>query len=103
MPSRRSGSEAAKGAAFRTYLGSIPDYAANHDGVRLAGVLPGSPAALAGLREGDVITTFAGVKIANLEDLMAQLSSKKPGDEVEIVVLRSRLPYTIKATLAARN
>ncbi|HEX2225603.1 MAG TPA: M28 family peptidase [Candidatus Binatia bacterium] len=103
LPSRRSSSEAAKGAAVRTYLGSIPDYAGNDDGVRLAGVLPGSPAALAGLREGDVITSFAGVKIANLEDLTAQLSSKRPGDEVEIVVLRSRLPYTIKATLAARN
>jgi hypothetical protein len=103
LPSRRSGWEAAKGAAFRTYLGSIPDYGGNHDGVRLAGVLPGSPAALAGLREGDVITEFGGVKIANLEDLMAQLSSKKPGDEVEIVVLRASLPYTIKATLAARN
>ena len=86
-----------------TYLGSIPDYSGGNNGVRLAGVLPGSPAALAGLREGDVITRFAGAQIKNIEDLMGQLSSKKPGDEVEIVVLRASLPHTLRATLTARN
>ena len=103
LPSRRSGLEAGEGPLFRTYLGSIPDYAGGYNGVRLAGVAPGSPAAVAGLREGDVITQFAGAKIDNLQDLMGQLSAKKPGDEVEIVVLRANLPYTIKAILAGRN
>jgi hypothetical protein len=103
LPSRPAGQEANEGPLFTTYLGSIPNYDGGNDGVKLAGVSPGSPAALAGLREGDVITHFAGAKIANIEDLMGQLGSKKPGDEVEIVVLRASLPYTIKATLAARN
>jgi hypothetical protein len=34
---------------------------------------------------------------------MGQLSAKKPGDEVEIVVLRAGLTWTVKATLSARG
>ena len=103
LPSRLPGNEAGEAPAFSTYLGSIPDYAGDTDGVKLAGVSPGSPAARAGLREGDVIIQFGGAKIQNIEDLMGQLSAKKPGDEVEIVVLRAGLTRTVKATLAARG
>ncbi len=103
LPSRPSGREAGDTPAFRAYLGSIPDYDGGNRGVKLAGVSPGSPAALAGLREGDVITEFAGAKIHTIEDLTGQLGTKKPGDEVEIVVLRASLPRTVKATLAVRN
>jgi hypothetical protein len=99
-PSVESGQE---GPSFRAYLGSIPDYDSGNDGVRLAGVSPGSPAALAGLREGDVIVQFAGSKIHSIEDLMQQLSAKTPGDQVEIVVLRSGKSLTAKATLARRG
>jgi membrane-associated protease RseP (regulator of RpoE activity) len=103
LPSRPPGRETSEGAALRTYLGSIPDYDGGNEGVKLAGVSPGSPAAVAGLREGDVITEFAGAKIQNIEDLMGQLSTKKPGDEVEIVVLRASQPHSVKATLVLRN
>jgi hypothetical protein len=103
LPSRPPGTEAADAPAIRTYLGSIPDYDGDEGGVKLSGVSPGSPAARAGLREGDVIVEFAGAKIQNIEDLMGQLSARTPGDEVEIVVLRAGLPQTVKATLAARG
>src|SRR5207249_2773280 len=75
----------------------------SQEGVRLAGVSDGSPAALAGLREGDVIVEFAGNKVQNLEDLANLLGSKKPGDEVEIMVLRTGKPVTLKAILRARS
>jgi hypothetical protein len=103
LPSRPPGRDAGAGLVSRTYLGSIPDYDGGNDGVRLAGVSPGSPAAVAGLREGDVITHFAGASIENIEDLMGQLSTRKPGDEVEIVILRAGLARTLRATLAARD
>jgi hypothetical protein len=103
LPSRPPGAEPSGAPSFRAYLGSIPDYDAGSDGVRLAGVSPGSPAALAGLREGDVIVQFAGSKIQNIEDLMEQLSAKTPGDQVEIVVLRSGKSVTATATLARRG
>jgi aminopeptidase YwaD len=87
-----------------TYLGSIPDYSGPDDeGVRLAGVSDGSPAALAGLRPGDVIVKFAETKVQSLEDLMLALSSKKPGEEVEIIVLRGTQPLSFKAVLRARG
>jgi len=66
-------------------------------------VAEGSPAALAGLREGDLIVRFAGNKVQGLDDLAAYLRGKKPGEEVEIVVLRSGNPVTVKATLRARG
>ncbi len=79
LASRPRGRETAEGAGLRSYLGSIPDYEGANDGVKLAGVSPGSPAALAGLQGGDVITEFAGARIQNIEDLMEQLSTKTAG------------------------
>jgi S1-C subfamily serine protease len=43
------------------------------------------------------------MKIQNLEDLTAALRSKKPGESVEIVILRNSQPLTVKATLRARG
>jgi S1-C subfamily serine protease len=92
-----------EGRASTTYLGSIPDYSRADEGVRLAGVSAGSPAELAGLREGDVIVMLAETKVQNLEDLMLALGSKKPGDEVEIMVIRQTQPLKLKAVLRARS
>jgi S1-C subfamily serine protease len=92
-----------EGPVSSAYLGSIPDYSGESDGVRLAGVTAGSPAAIAGLREGDVIVQLAEIKIRTLEDLMLALGSKKPGDEVDIVVLRGQHSVSLKAVLRARG
>jgi len=103
LPSRPPGDEGRPGQGYGAYLGSIPDFGDNSEGVRLAGVAEGSPAALAGLREGDLIVRFAGNKVQSLDDLAAFLRGKKPGEEVEIVVLRSGSPVTVKATLRTRG
>jgi Peptidase family M28/PDZ domain len=105
LPSRppSGGDTEGQGYGAAAYLGSIPDFGANDDGVRLAGVSEGSPAALAGLREGDVIIKLAEAKIQDLEDLMTALRNKRPGDSVEITILRNRQPLTLKATLRSRS
>ncbi|MEA2658366.1 MAG: hypothetical protein QOF64_954, partial [Candidatus Binatota bacterium] len=90
-------------SADTPYLGSIPDYGINADGVAVAGVSENSPAAGAGLRPGDVIIQLAEKKIQNIEDLTDALRSRKAGDEVEITVLRAGHPVTLKATLRARG
>ena len=46
---------------------------------------------------------MAETKVQNLEDLMLVLGSKKPGDEVEIVVLRGSQPLKLKAVLRGRG
>jgi aminopeptidase YwaD len=103
LPSRTPGGGNTEGQGYGAYLGSIPDFGANGDGVRLAGVSEGSPAAFAGLQEGDVIVKLAEMKIQDLEDLMAALRSKKPGDSVEITILRNSQPLTLRATLRPRS
>ncbi len=103
LPSRPPAQSDEPSRGYGAYFGSIPDFGETVDGVRLAGVTEGSPAALAGLREGDVIIGFAGSKIHDLEDLVKLLRAKKPGDEVEIVVLRTGTTLTVKTTLGARG
>jgi len=103
LPAPLPASEDIGRQSYGTYLGSIPDFARTTDGVRLAGVREGSPAALAGLMEGDVIISLADTKIRNLEDLVAVLRSKRPGDLVEIIVLRNEKPLAVKATLRERG
>lgn len=102
LPSRPPG-ERQESVSFTAYLGSIPEYATEAPGVQLAGVVAGSPAALAGLQPGDVIVRFAEAEVRTLEDLTAALSGKKPGDRVEIVVVRHGSELRLHATLQARG
>ena len=93
--------DTAPAARFRVSLGSIPDYAAEVEGVMLSGVRPGSPAEKAGLKAGDIIIKFGSRQIRNVQEYTIALSEFKPGDEVEIVVKRGNETVTVKAVLAA--
>ena len=57
-------------------------------GVLLSDVRAESPAARAGIRGGDRIVGLAGTKIANLYDMTYALQEHKPGDAVDVVVMR---------------
>jgi len=103
LPSRPPDSVAGTGRGVRVYLGTIPDYGAVAAGVRLAGVSSGSPAAQAGLREGDVIVRLDDREIQNIEDLTDALQAHKSGDQVNVVILRGGAPVTLKATLSSRS
>ncbi len=69
-------------------LGAIPDFAYNGKGVRLSGVVEGSPAAAAGLKEGDVIVKMNAAPITGLKDFSDFLKTLKPGDKVSITFTR---------------
>jgi len=101
VPSPPARAEA--GVGYGSYLGTIPDFAEAEQGVRLAGVQAGSPAESAGLKEGDIIIQLAEIKVEGLEDLTTALRSKKPGERVEIVILRQGKPLTLQATLGSRG
>ena len=86
---------------FRVSLGTVPDYAAQVDGVRLSGVRPGGPADVAGLRAGDTITRLGDREIHNLDDYMAAFAALKPGVEIVVVVQRDSAPIELRLTPTA--
>ena len=57
-------------------------------GVVVAFVTPGSPAQIAGLREGDVIVSLDKQPIAGVDDLHRSLTETKVGSSSQIVILR---------------
>jgi serine protease Do len=75
----------------------IPGY-----GVFVTSALPGTPAAKAGLKNGDVIEKVDGVELNNGQTLGGAIQPKGPGDSVQLTVLRSGAITTISLTLADR-
>jgi S1-C subfamily serine protease len=72
-------------------------------GFRLSDVREGSPAALAGLKGGDVIYEFGGMPVNNLQEFTYALRSRKPGDEVLVKWKRGGQPMEGKTTLTVRK
>ncbi len=82
------------------YLGAyIIDDAKATTGAYVEHVVPGSPAADAGLKEGDVVTTFNGKQVPNGRQLLQQLDPLVVGARVEMTVLRDKKEVKIAATL----
>lgn len=57
-------------------------------GVLVVGVEPGSPAAAAGLREGDVIVSFGGYAVETIDDLQRLLTDERLHRAGELLVVR---------------
>ncbi|HWN81744.1 MAG TPA: M20/M25/M40 family metallo-hydrolase, partial [Candidatus Udaeobacter sp.] len=87
---------------YGPYLGTVPDFGSPGEGVRLAAVRAGSPAAAAGLQDGDVIVGWDGREIRNLGDYAQALRSQRPGDEVELTLIRGGSSVRAVAVLAER-
>ena len=64
-------------------------------GVMISNVVDESPAAAAGLEDGDVILEFAGQSISGNDDLIKAVRGTSPGDEVKVVVLRGGKKKTL--------
>ncbi len=93
---------AAAGSGYGPYFGSVPDFGEGIQGVKFADVQPGSPAAKAGLKAGDIMVEFDGKAVQNLYDFTYALRAKKPGDEVTVKVLRAGKPLEVKVLLSRR-
>lgn len=53
----------------------------------------------AGIEKGDVITHIEGKKIESATDITSILKTKKPGDEINLTVYKTRTQETIKTNL----
>jgi len=86
----------------RARLGFMPgSYDETERGAVVGDVLPGSPAAEAGLEKGDRIIAWNGEELANIFGYMQALSGHKPGDRVTLGVERGGEVIELKATLGA--
>ena len=73
---------------IRIFTGTIPDYAAEAEGLLLSGVVGGGPAQTAGLHGGDVIVELDGQAIANIYDYTYALDLLKVGEPATVVFMR---------------
>jgi Tol biopolymer transport system component len=90
---------------YGAYLGTIPDYTAmqgQKGGVRLSGARPGSPAEKAGLVGGDVLVGLGSHAVQTLEDMAMALRSFKPGQQIEVVILREGKRVVSQVVLGQR-
>jgi len=71
-------------------------------GAVIAQVVPGSPAATAGLQRLDVIRKIENQPIVDESTLGRVLSTKKPGDTVTLTVQRGQRTMEVKVTLGER-
>ncbi len=67
-------------------------------GVYVVDVMKGSAAEAAGIKQGDVITQLAGKGVASMSDMNEIKRSYKPGDEVDIKLVRNGQEMTAKLT-----
>ena len=64
--------------------------------------MTGTPAAEAGLQAGDVITKLEGQEVKDAGDLTVKIGQMKPGDKVELTLLRNGAEKTLNVTLASQ-
>ena len=98
-----------KGKIVQAWLGIAPitihrGMAASYDlavkeGVFIAKVEKGSPAAITGLGAGDIIVALDGSQIKSLTELRSALATKKIGEKVNLGVNRNKKKLTLSLTL----
>ena len=101
-------SEPVAGPASQGWLsgplfGGLVDIAFDRSGVRFSEVLSGSPAQLAGLRPGDILVRFEGVPIRSNYEFTRELRTRRPGNQVKIVVIRDQIKRELLVRLARRT
>ncbi len=95
------------GKATYPLMGISVDSTFAGPGARIANtpnaILPGGPAARAGLRVGDIITEIDGISIGNADELIVAIRSHNIGDRVTIHYLRGATTKTAVVTLVAKK
>lgn len=66
---------------------------------KYSAIVSGSPAEKAGLKEKDIITAVNGVKIGSAGSLSTLIGEYKPGDTVQLAVIRNGQEIAVNVTL----
>lgn len=73
------------------------------EGLVVESLVPGSPAAAAGVRGGDILRTLEGTTLEDGGQLRQILAKRKAGDRVKLGLLRDRKPVDVTVTLKNRQ
>jgi serine protease DegQ len=73
-----------------------------HEGVLVTGVLRDGPAAVAGLKPGDVVTAIGGRKVANTAQLLRAVGALKPPASAVLEVQRGSQSMKLEVPVAKR-
>ena len=99
------------GHVVRGWLGFVPQDLSEEQsaqigtaggGVTVVNIMVNSQAYGAGVRPGDLVTALGGEVVHNAQDLVARVSSLKPGAEVELEGRHARQGYKLKLTVLER-
>jgi S1-C subfamily serine protease len=85
----------------RAFLG-VSSAPAADGGAEIGEVVANSPAARAGLRQGDTIVEIADQPVREPDDVSAVVNARRPGDEVRVVVERGGERRTLTVTLGTQ-
>jgi S1-C subfamily serine protease len=95
--------EAPADKSARPYLGvAIGPAAEGERGVLVKDVAADSPAARAGLKNGDRVVKVGDQDMADAEQFLRAVASRKPGDRLSLRVARGGQEQTVTATLGER-
>jgi serine protease DegQ len=71
-------------------------------GVVVANVMPSGPAALAGIRRGDMLTAIEGRPVGDTTHLLNTVALLKPGSQAALTVVRERAEMKVNVTVGRR-
>ena len=71
-------------------------------GIVVAGVMQPGPAARAGIRPGDIITTLGGQAVRSVPELLTLVAQSKPGQLLEVKLMRQRTKLEMTVTIDQR-
>jgi putative serine protease PepD len=89
-------------ALHLAYIGISTGRAAHH-GAIVGDVAARGPAALAGLQRGDLIERVDGIPVDSIDEMLALVSTRSPGQSLNLQVSRSHTRRTITVVLGSRT
>ncbi len=70
------------------------------DGVLVGNVMADTPAERGGLKPGDILQEFNGVKISSVRQLQREVAKSPVGSQAQLKILREKQPMTLSVVLA---